>query len=161
MLVHSIYNASIYTSLYRYQYIYISLYSTRTNEELDNFFLNGENDFRVDFLRIDSKITSPWGRKLQQWTPKSLRFLVNPILSLLFDKKLVNIDREHFKSCIRENMGLVTFQEAFDRSGRIINITVSYNLYLYVYSTIIVQKLFKICLNLFNISIYINIYVHI
>ena len=98
---------------------------TRTNEELDNFFIYGELPFRVDFLRPDTKISSPVGRKLQEWTPRRLRFLVNPILSLVFDKKLVNIDRAHFKETIKGNLGFITFQEAFDRSGRIINITVA------------------------------------
>ena len=34
-------------------------------------------------------------------------------------------DTEHFRECCRINIGSFTFQEAFDRTGRILNITVS------------------------------------
>jgi TAG lipase/steryl ester hydrolase/phospholipase A2/LPA acyltransferase len=32
-------------------------------------------------------------------------------------------DTEHFRECLRTNVGDFTFQEAFDRTGRILNIT--------------------------------------
>ena len=38
---------------------------------------------------------------------------------------MVSLDTEHFKACVYENLGDYTFQEAFDRTGRIINITVA------------------------------------
>eukprot|EP00529_Nitzschia_sp_RCC80_P000256 CAMPEP_0113446790 /NCGR_PEP_ID=MMETSP0014_2-20120614/3899_1 /TAXON_ID=2857 /ORGANISM="Nitzschia sp." /LENGTH=864 /DNA_ID=CAMNT_0000337915 /DNA_START=74 /DNA_END=2668 /DNA_ORIENTATION=+ /assembly_acc=CAM_ASM_000159 len=36
-------------------------------------------------------------------------------------------DTEHFRECLRVNVGDFTFQEAFDRTGRILNITVTPN----------------------------------
>jgi len=36
-------------------------------------------------------------------------------------------DSEHFRECLRTNIGDFTFQEAFDRTGRILNITVTPN----------------------------------
>jgi TAG lipase / steryl ester hydrolase / phospholipase A2 / LPA acyltransferase len=36
-------------------------------------------------------------------------------------------DTEHFRECLRINVGDFTFQEAFDRTGRILNITVTPN----------------------------------
>jgi len=40
-------------------------------------------------------------------------------------KDMLMSDTEHFRECCRVNIGDFTFQEAFDRSGRILNITVS------------------------------------
>jgi TAG lipase/steryl ester hydrolase/phospholipase A2/LPA acyltransferase len=36
---------------------------------------------------------------------------------------LLQCDSEHFRLCLRVNVGEFTFQEAFDRTGRILNIT--------------------------------------
>jgi len=49
----------------------------------------------------------------------------NRILSIVFDGKIFNLDSEHFKNVVQSNVGSYTFQEAFDRTGRIINITVA------------------------------------
>lgn len=38
-------------------------------------------------------------------------------------QQLLNHDTEHFRQCMRINIGNFTFQEAFDRTGRILNIT--------------------------------------
>lgn len=38
---------------------------------------------------------------------------------------LLNHDTEYFRECVRVNVGDFTFQEAFDRTGRILNITVT------------------------------------
>jgi hypothetical protein len=38
-------------------------------------------------------------------------------------RELLNSDSEHFRECLRANIGDFTFQEAFDRTGRILNIT--------------------------------------
>jgi TAG lipase/steryl ester hydrolase/phospholipase A2/LPA acyltransferase len=51
--------------------------------------------------------------------------------SLLYDlvtlktrpQELLMSDSEHFRECLRTNIGDFTFQEAFDRTGRIANIT--------------------------------------
>lgn len=37
--------------------------------------------------------------------------------------ELLRCDSEHFRQCLRANVGEFTFQEAFDRTGRILNIT--------------------------------------
>ena len=72
-----------------------------------------------------TEINSPTGRQLQRILPTWLRKFLDPLLGLLFDNKVVNLDTEHFKACVYENLGDYTFQEAFDRTGRIINITVA------------------------------------
>jgi TAG lipase/steryl ester hydrolase/phospholipase A2/LPA acyltransferase len=59
------------------------------------------------------------------FVPWFLKPLVHPLFSLAFDKKLINVDTDHFKKVVQFNSGLYTFQEAFDRTGRIINITVA------------------------------------
>ena len=51
--------------------------------------------------------------------------MINPILSLIFDQRINLIDRNHFVNVLKHNVGTMTFQEAFDRSGRIINVTVA------------------------------------
>lgn len=40
-------------------------------------------------------------------------------------RDILKNDTEHFRSCCRANIGNFTFQEAFDRTGRILNIIVS------------------------------------
>ena len=40
-------------------------------------------------------------------------------------KNVLMNDTNHFRRCCRMNIGNFTFQEAFDRTGRILNITVS------------------------------------
>lgn len=78
-----------------------------------------------DFFVMSNKIKSPTGRLIQHYTPEFLRPLVNPVLSFLFDRKLLNLDTEAFKKEVQTMVGLMTFQEAFDKTGRIINITVA------------------------------------
>lgn len=58
---------------------------------------------------------------------------IRKFTSLLFDlitgrrrsPQLAQSDTEHFRQCCRANIGNFTFQEAFDRTGRILNIIVS------------------------------------
>ena len=58
---------------------------------------------------------------------------LRPFTSFLFDvftgnrrpRDLLKNDTEHFRGCCRTSIGNFTFQEAFDRSGRIMNIVVS------------------------------------
>lgn len=63
--------------------------------------------------------------RLNYLVPQGLRFITSPIFSSIFDKKILNLDTEHFKKALMQDVGLYTFQEAFDRTGRIINITVA------------------------------------
>jgi len=85
----------------------------------DNVFKNSAGGFR------DLKRT--W----QILVPIGLRH----VTSILFDvltgyrrpQDVFNHDTEHFRECLRKNVGNFTFQEAFDRTGRILNITVTPN----------------------------------
>lgn len=61
--------------------------------------------------------------------PIRLRMLTSIIYDILTGHKrpqdLLKNDTEHFRSCCEANIGNFTFQEAFDRTGRIVNIIVS------------------------------------
>jgi len=47
-------------------------------------------------------------------------------MAMIMDRKsLLQMDTEHLKQVVKENVGAWTFQEAFDRTGRIINIIVA------------------------------------
>jgi len=63
--------------------------------------------------------------------PIPLRRLTSVIFDILTLKtrpqELLMSDSEHFRECLRTNIGDFTFQEAFDRTGRILNITVTPN----------------------------------
>lgn len=107
------------------------LLGTRTNEELDKMLLRDEalheslENFHVDFLTIDTIIKSPLGAKVQSWIPLHMRKYFDPILTFLFDGRFANIDNDHFRETVKHNVGEITFQEAFDRTGRIINVVVA------------------------------------
>ena len=64
-------------------------------------------------------------RKYNYFVPQGLRWITFPLFSYIFDKKVLNLDTEHLKMCLIYNCGHLTFQEAFDRTGKIINITVA------------------------------------
>ena len=61
--------------------------------------------------------------------PIPLRHMTSVIYDLLTLKtrpqELLMSDSEHFRECLRTNIGDFTFQEAFDRTGRILNIVVT------------------------------------
>ena len=76
------------------------------------------------FFKISNELKSPLGQFVQSYTPNCLRWLADPVLSFLFDGKLINVDSQHFRRKIRELVGTYTFQEAFDKTSKIINITV-------------------------------------
>lgn len=68
-------------------------------------------------------------RAFQLFFPLTLRQLTSRIYDTLTGftrpKKILNHDTRHLETCLRANIGDFTFQEAFDRTGRILNITVS------------------------------------
>eukprot|EP00536_Pseudo-nitzschia_multiseries_P014717 jgi/Psemu1/327636/estExt_fgenesh1_pg.C_7590004 len=70
-------------------------------------------------------------RTWQVFVPIPLRNLTSILYDLLTLKtrpqELLMNDTEHFRECLRVNVGDFTFQEAFDRTGRILNITVTPN----------------------------------
>jgi predicted acylesterase/phospholipase RssA len=81
-------------------------------------------NFRKDFFRIKRRpnIIS----KFQYMLPQSIRWISENIISLLFNThSYLKMDTEHLIKVVLENVGPHTFQEAFDRTGRIINITVA------------------------------------
>lgn len=93
-----------------------------------------------DKLQSQSKIDSQIGEVYQNtagffhdakrtWIP--LRNFTSILYDLLTLKRrpheLLMSDTEHFRNCVRLNVGDFTFQEAFDRTGRILNITVTPN----------------------------------
>ena len=70
-------------------------------------------------------------RTWQILVPIQLRNFTSVMYDLLTLKtrpqELLMSDTEHFRECLRINVGDFTFQEAFDRTGRILNITVTPN----------------------------------
>ena len=68
-----------------------------------------------------------WKRTWQLFFPIPLRGITSVIFDLITLKtrpnELLMSDSEHFRECLRTNIGDFTFQEAFDRTGRILNIT--------------------------------------
>ena len=66
-------------------------------------------------------------RTWQILVPIPLRHFTSILFDLITLKtrphELLMSDSEHFRSCLRTNIGDFTFQEAFDRTGRILNIT--------------------------------------
>lgn len=121
--------------------IVTAMVGVRTNEELLPLF-RGENVSMNFFLPHRLSPRNPRGasaiapRELRGGAgrpasmtlllPPALRWLGDVILTLLWhNESLLKMDTEHFRSVLRANIGLYTFQEAFDRTGRIINITVS------------------------------------
>ena len=73
----------------------------------------------------DAKLT--W----QLLVPIGLRQFTSTVYDVLTGNRrpqdLLNQDTEHFRQCLRLNIGDFTFQEAFDRTGRILNIIVTPN----------------------------------
>ena len=104
-----------------------AMIGTKTDEGLDETFNPefGHTKFRRDFFRYSSVPNSTIAKKLQKFVPLNLRWIADTILCFIFDGKIVNLDTEHFKRVVLDNVGTCTFQEAFDRTGRIINITVA------------------------------------
>ena len=66
-------------------------------------------------------------RTFQTLIPIPLRGLTSVMWDLISLKtrpnELLLSDTDHFRDCLRTNIGDFTFQEAFDRTGRILNIT--------------------------------------
>ena len=70
------------------------------------------------------------GKKTWQlFFPIGIRTFTSTLYDLITGHKraqdLLKKDNEHFRKCCRANIGSFTFQEAFDRTGRILNIIVS------------------------------------
>jgi TAG lipase / steryl ester hydrolase / phospholipase A2 / LPA acyltransferase len=70
-------------------------------------------------------------RTLQGFVPIPMRKFTSFLYDLLTGntraQDIFKNDTAHFRDCVRENVGNFTFQEAFDRTGRILNIVVTPN----------------------------------
>mmetsp|Transcript_6930 Transcript_6930/g.7175 ORF Transcript_6930/g.7175 Transcript_6930/m.7175 type:complete len:457 (+) Transcript_6930:173-1543(+) len=102
-----------------------ALLATHTDEEVLQIFHHKQ--FRKDFFRSAFKNSNTLAAKLVLSLPQSLRWLGAGVVALLFcsPSMMLKMDIEHFKEVVRENTGDLTFQEAFDYTGRIVNITVA------------------------------------
>jgi predicted acylesterase/phospholipase RssA len=85
-----------------------------------------KHGLRLDFFGI--KEHEPSTQWFQYLLPQSLRNISDALIGHFVDKtSILRLDTDHLKHVFIQNIGLQTFQEAFDRTGRIINITVSPN----------------------------------
>jgi TAG lipase/steryl ester hydrolase/phospholipase A2/LPA acyltransferase len=130
--------------------IVCAMIGTRTVEECTNDLFNVQGtdapghsgSLKLDFFRpikkkrhgLDESEEAigqvyTLNRVWQLLFPAGVRNLTSQFLDLLSGrskvKDMLMSDTEHFRECCRVNIGDFTFQEAFDRSGRILNITVS------------------------------------
>jgi len=134
--------------------IVTAMVGTRTDEECfrDFFEVKGTNalghsgQLRTDFFRpvgyaaaneytgeqedeVDTSKDSGFKRAFQLFFPHLLRRLTSGLYDVLFGftrpKDILKSDTRHLEQVLRFNIGDFTFQEAFDRTGRILNITVS------------------------------------
>ena len=83
----------------------------------------------VEVLKNDVGVFKDLKRFFQMLTPRALQWLSSLVFDVLTGntraKDILMNDSNHFRRCCRMNVGNFTFQEAFDRTGRIINVTVS------------------------------------
>eukprot|EP01038_Epipyxis_sp_PR26KG_P015029 gene15029-20222_t len=104
---------------------------TRTDDEFRSMFLDTpeaeilRKEIPLNFFEFSDELKSDVAKQLQYLVPQGLRWITGPIFTSIFDKKILNMSTEHFKKTVQKYVGLYTFQEAFDRTGRIINITVA------------------------------------
>jgi len=104
-----------------------AMLGTRSEDELMDMIDTGIG-FRRDFFRLNfaQRSDDHFSSRLQYMLPQSLRWISDALLSLVVDRRsLLAMDTDHLKNVVIENVGLFTFQEAFDRTGRIINIVVA------------------------------------
>eukprot|EP00970_Alexandrium_tamarense_P019507 scaffold14119_cov428-Alexandrium_tamarense.AAC.17 len=129
-----------------------AIVATRTDEECfrDFFQVEGTNapghsgKMKTDFFRpvgynaatkngeggeVPQKEDGGFKRAFQLFFPLTLRNMTSVVYDLLTGfkrpKDILKSDTRHLEACLRANIGDFTFQEAFDRTGRILNITVS------------------------------------
>jgi hypothetical protein len=76
-------------------------HSVHTDEEFEKLVCISSDgmppNIRMDFFRFSDELQSEMAKKVQYLIPQGLRWLTGPILSSIFDKKLLNLDTEHFK----------------------------------------------------------------
>jgi TAG lipase/steryl ester hydrolase/phospholipase A2/LPA acyltransferase len=130
-----------------------AMIGTRTDDECLNDMFEAQGtiapghsgEIRLDFFspikgpdeHDDSVLKNSAGgfrdakRTWQLLFPIGLRRVTSTIYDVLTGNQrpqdMLNHDTEHFRNCLRTNIGNFTFQEAFDRTGRILNIIVTPN----------------------------------
>ena len=103
-----------------------AMIGTRTGEELVELIEKG--DFRKDFFSFGERKSDNISARFHYLVPQSLRWIPDMVMRMIFEKESVlKLDTNHLKEAIIANVGHHTFQEAFDRTGRIVNITVAPN----------------------------------
>ncbi|CBN75175.1 conserved unknown protein [Ectocarpus siliculosus] len=113
--------------------IVAAMVGTRTDAELRPMFDGkGVNLEFFQPLRRSFKKTSGDDDKYKNsafWqllVPPGLRWMGTRLWNvLLHSEGFLSMDTDYFKNVLRHNIGPSTFQEAFDRTGRIVNITVA------------------------------------
>ena len=55
-------------------------------------------NIRMDFFRFSDELQSEMGKRLQYLIPQGMRWFTAPILASIFDRKILNLDTEHFKA---------------------------------------------------------------
>jgi TAG lipase/steryl ester hydrolase/phospholipase A2/LPA acyltransferase len=87
------------------------------------------NDKDAEEVAVPQKMDGGFKRAFQIFFPLTLRNMTSFIYDVLTGfkrpKDILKSDTRHLEACLRANIGDFTFQEAFDRTGRILNITVS------------------------------------
>lgn len=78
------------------------MHRTKTEEELVELFRDRDDmvvpdGIRTDFFRISYELKSEVARRLNYLVPQVFRPVSSAILSSIFDKKILNLDTEHFK----------------------------------------------------------------
>lgn len=82
--------------------IITAIIGSRTEQELSDLIDTTEGGtatdrLRIDFFRYSEELKSEVARRLNYLVPQGLRWLTFPIFSSIFDKKILNLDTEHFK----------------------------------------------------------------
>ncbi len=81
---------------------YVCFGRTKTEQELHELFRERDDlvvpeGIRTDFFRISYELKSEVARRLNYLVPQIFRPVSSAILSSIFDKKILNLDTEHFK----------------------------------------------------------------
>lgn len=107
-----------------------AIIGTCTDEELDELMDVSDLEtsrFRTDFFSFPWEKEQRPIKQLQYLLPPNMRWMGNTVVNSIFNggTMWIKLDTEHLTEVVKENTGYWTFQEAFDRTGRIVNITVS------------------------------------
>eukprot|EP01034_Spumella_vulgaris_P030127 gene30127-37291_t len=107
--------------------IMTAIVGTRTDEQLCALVMEPSvpKEIRMDFLNHSTELRHPRAQYLQSFVPKRFHWYSSVVLCWIFEDKLYNLDTVRFIAALKQDIGHETFQEAFDRTGRIINITLA------------------------------------